>query len=475
MVEKMIEYLKRDKNWRFLAAFLGILLGAILIRFGIRRELTIVVDGESHQVRTTALTVSGALRAAGVTLQEEDQVVPEPGHVLWDQKVIHVDHAQPILIRTPEEEHTLITPERVPSNLMRMVGVDLFPEDRLRVNGEIVDPQTPLDTTGGMVIQFVPAVALTLMVDGVESTFFTHQSTLGAALEQAGIPLGPHDWISEPLTSALLADKAISIRRARPITVKIGGRTINGMSSGTTVGEALHDAGIGLQNLDISLPPDDAPIPQNREISVVRVREDVVVMTDEVAYENEYVEDPNTVLDQISVIEPGQVGIFAERERIRYEGGEEVERLSRDSWQASEARDGVLGYGTKVEIRTEVVDGVTIEYWRKKTVYATSYKPCDNQGNCWDGTAGGYPLQRGIVAVTPQWYSVPNGLAMADLPVYVPGYGRAIIGDVGGGIPGTPWIDVAYRPEDNFTWDAHWTTMYFLTPVPDYYPAIIVP
>ena len=64
---------------------------------------------------------------------------------------------------------------------------------------------------------------------------------------------------------------------------------------------------------------------------------------------------------------------------------------------------------------------------------------------------------------------------MADLPVYVPGYGPAIVGDVGGGISGTPWIDVAYRPEDDFTWDAHWLTMYFLTPVPSWYPAIITP
>ena len=475
MVESMIKFLKHDKNWRFLAAFLVILLGAALIRFGIRRELTIVVDGESNEVRTAALTVSGALRAAGVTLQTEDRVVPKRGHFLWDQNVIHVDHAQPILIRTPQEDHALITPERVPSNLMRMVGVDLFPEDLLRVNSEVVDPKKPLETVGGIVLQYDPAAELTLVEDGTETTIYTHQPTLGAALEQAGIPIGPQDWISETLTSALTTEMTVSIRRARPITIKVGGSTINGMSAGTTVGEALQDAGVALQNLDTSLPPDDAPIPQNREISVVRVREDVMVMTDEVAYENAYIEDPNTVLDQISVIEPGQVGIFASRERVRYEGGEEVERLAQDSWQASKARDGVLGYGTKVEIRTEVVDGVTIEYWRKKTVYATSYEPCDNQGNCWDGTAGGYPLQRGIVAVTPQWYSVPNGLAMADLSVYVPGYGRAIIGDVGGGIPGTPWIDLAYRPEDDFTWDAHWTTMYFLTPVPDYYPAIIVP
>lgn len=471
----MIEFIKHDKNWRFLGAFLVILLGAVVIRIGFMREITVIVDGEIRQVNTAALTVSGVLRAGKVAIQEEDFVVPDRGCLLWNQNVIHVDRAQSVLIRTPEGDHALITPEDVPSNLMRMVGIDLYPEDLLRVNGAVVDPQAPLDAEGGIVLQYQPAVELKLVIDEAEFKFYTHQPTVGAALEQAGIRLNPQDWISEPLTTAVTGSMTVSIRRAQPITVKVGETTINGLSASLTVGEALQDAGVPLQNIDYSLPPEDARLPVNREIEVVRVREDVMVMTDEVAYKNEYVEDPNTLLDQVSVIEPGQVGIYATRERVRYEHGEAVERLAQDSWQASEARDGVLGYGTKVEIRTEVVDGVTIEYWRKKTVYATSYEPCDNQGNCWDGTAGGYPLQRGIVAVTPQWYSVPNGLAMADLPVYVPGYGRAIIGDVGGGIPGTPWIDLAYRPEDDFTWDAHWTTMYFLTPVPDYYPAIIVP
>jgi 3D (Asp-Asp-Asp) domain-containing protein len=231
---------------------------------------------------------------------------------------------------------------------------------------------------------------------------------------------------------------------------------------------------MSLQNLDYSLPPEDATLPENRIIEVVRVREEVMVLTDEVAYENEYVEDPNTLLDQIAVIEPGQVGIFATRERVRYEDGEAVKSLAQDAWQASETRDGVLGYGTKAEIRTAVVDGQTIEYWRKISVYATSYKPCDNQGNCHDGTATGIPLQKGVVAVRPHWISVPNGYGMWLQPVFVPGYGHAVIGDTGGGIPGTPWIDLAYRDEDYVSWH-HWTTMYFLTPIPNWYPAIIVP
>jgi 3D (Asp-Asp-Asp) domain-containing protein len=177
------------------------------------------------------------------------------------------------------------------------------------------------------------------------------------------------------------------------------------------------------------------------------------------------------------VVEPGQLGIYASRERVRYADGAEIWRDSDGTWQASEAKDGVLGYGTEIVVQSEVVDGITIEYWRKKSVYATYYVPCDAYGNCYTGTASGYPVRKGIVAVMPWWYSVPEGLAMADLQVYVQGYGEAIIGDVCGGCSGnTPWIDLAFGQDDEVNWVNGWTTMYFLTPVPErYIPPIITP
>lgn len=62
---------------------------------------------------------------------------------------------------------------------------------------------------------------------------------------------------------------------------------------------------------------------------------------------------------------------------------------------------------------------------------------------------------------------------MAGQQVYVPGYGHGVIGDSGGGgIPGRYWIDLAYDDENYVGWH-HWTTLYFLTPVPAYIPAVL--
>ncbi len=153
------------------------------------------------------------------------------------------------------------------------------------------------------------------------------------------------------------------------------------------------------------------------------------------------------------------------RERLRLEDGVEKGKMVEGPWKASDPQDGVLGRGTKVVVRTETINGETIEYWRKVTVYATSYKPSSQGGGT--GTASGIPLTKGIIAVTRAWY-----LGMKFQPVYVPGYGRGIIADTGGGIPGRYWIDLGYDNENYESWH-FWTTLYFLTPVPSYIPVVL--
>jgi 3D (Asp-Asp-Asp) domain-containing protein len=291
-------------------------------------------------------------------------------------------------------------------------------------------------------------------------------------LESAHIRISPQDWVSEDLMTPLDEDLSVTIRRARPVNVKVGDVTQTGLTAGTTVRAALVDLGIALQNLDRTRPPEDEPIPEDGEIEVIHVAEQVAILKDEVPYQNVYVEDPNTVLDQISVVEPGQMGIYATRERIQYANGEEIWRDQTESWQASEASDGVLGYGTQVEVRTEVVDGQEIEYWRKISVYATSYSPCRlglGEGVCNYTTASGLPLAKGMIGVTRNWYNM-----MRLQSVYVQGYGHGTIADIGGGGSyfNHYWIDLGYSEADYQRWH-NWTTMYFLTPVPDWYPAVL--
>ena len=69
-------------------------------------------------------------------------------------------------------------------------------------------------------------------------------------------------------------------------------------------------------------------------------------------------------LDQTQILQPGEPGLSVQRIRIRYEDGREVSRLTENETLVRPPRTRILGYGTKVEVKTAVVDGVEIEYWR---------------------------------------------------------------------------------------------------------------
>jgi len=73
-------------------------------------------------------------------------------------------------------------------------------------------------------------------------------------------------------------------------------------------------------------------------------------------------------------------------------------------------------------------------------------------------------LRRGVIAVSCSLYSSLRGMQ-----VYIPGYGKAVIADCGGGIAGAFWVDLGFSDADYETW--HGTvTVYFLPPVPAYIP-----
>ena len=119
----------------------------------------------------------------------------------------------------------------------------------------------------------------------------------------------------------------------------------------------------------------------------------------------------------------------------------------------------MIGYGAKINLRTTNTADGPITYWRKITAYATSYD--ENCLGCNDYTYSGAYLQKGVIAVTRNWYRYMGGLS-----VYIPGYGFATIEDIGAGVSwSTNWVDLGYRSENYEHW-SHYVDVYFLAPAP---------
>jgi hypothetical protein len=252
------------------------------------------------------------------------------------------------------------------------------------------------------------------------------------------------------------------------VRVQVDGKEISARTTAATVGAALAEARVALVGLDYPIPAENQPLPADGRVRVVRVREEIELQQTAIPFKSEMVADPNTELDQQSIVQAGQAGVKLARVRIHFEDGKEISRQKEAEWTASQPRNQKTGYGTKVVIRTLDTPDGQVQYWRKVTVYATSFAPCNFIqfiGKCSYTTAAGYPLQKGVIGVGEAWYKIMKGWG-----VYVDGYGSARVGDYGY-VPGF-WIDLGYSDADFVNWHRN-TTLYFLTPVPANIPWIL--
>ena len=64
-------------------------LGILLLIIGLRKEITLVVNGDAQQITTYALTVRGVLRSQDYSLSEYDHLFPAPGTCLWGKETIY--------------------------------------------------------------------------------------------------------------------------------------------------------------------------------------------------------------------------------------------------------------------------------------------------------------------------------------------------------------------------------------------------
>jgi len=366
-----------------------------------------------------------------------------------------------------DQFHTLKSSSRLPSRLLDEVGISLGPNDRLLFNGVTVDPDETLPVADVYTIQVRRAVTVAIIQPNSETqSIHTSALNVGQALEEAGFSLYAADRLSPPAETPIMGNMEITYQPARDLSITVEGRSAQVRSAAETVEQALAEAGISLQGLDYSIPPDSEPIPEDGQIQVVRVQEVVTLTQKILPYTTDFQPTADLELDQQSIIQVGEDGLAISRVRVRYEDGVETSRQTEGETVIRPPKDEVVGYGTRIVIRTTQTPDGPIEYWRSLYVYATNYSPCNSMASrCYYYTASGKPVQKGVIGVEIPWYRVMRGQ-----PVYVPDYGFATIEDNGVSFEDRYWIDLGWSEEEwalyRSSLYSYWTTVYFLTPVP---------
>ena len=437
------------------------------------RPVTLTIDGKEQTVTTRAFSVRGVLRSAGIKLSEGDQVTPAAGEWVNKTTSIVFNHAGLIQVWVGPEGRLIPvnTAARTPMEIVFAAGITPGLEDLFKVNGRQVRPDEVLDIPGGFVLQYSPAVKLTVQVDGETQEFYSTAATIGAALWQAGIVLRNGDEVSPQGDTLLQKDVEVMIRRGVPLEIRVDGRTLQVNSTANTIGVALQQAGVALQDLDYSKPAESEAMPADGKIEVIRVSEEILVEQSTIPYTVEYVGDDTLELDQTKVKVEGEYGLQAKRIRVRYENGIETARTDEGSVILKDPVTRQEAYGTQIVYKTLDTPDGTITYYRAITVTATSYSPCNSGvSECLYGTAYGLPVQKGVIAVRLAWYQFLKGTKM-----YVPGYGIGTVADTGYYPYNPNWIDLGYTDAEFKLYGKFYPsiTVYLLAPAPSYVPGIM--
>jgi resuscitation-promoting factor RpfB len=249
-------------------------------------DVSVVVDGEEHELTTYAATVGDALEELDVPLDPADEVAPGPGTELEDGLEIDVNRA---------------------------VTVDV------RVDGRLTRRIT---ATVGSVAGVLEAASLTSVRDR-------------DALIHPG-------W-SEPVEDG----DVIDIQLPTPVELTVEGETEELETHVSTVEGLLAEQGVEVAGDDTVTPAPDTPLDEVDEIVVERVEFDEVVEEVVLDFDEERRESDDLEKGETSVEVEGRDGLREDTYRVEIVDGEEVDRELIDREVVTEPRDRVVLVGTR--------------------------------------------------------------------------------------------------------------------------------
>ena len=256
----------------FLFPALAVLVGvAALLNLALHKSVTLVVDGQSQPYTVYAITVNDLLRSAGISLGAQDRLTPPGDAWLANGAQVTLERAAAVQIQADGQVYNLVSPERLPINLLALAGLTLNPGDRLLWLGQPVNPTGALPYWQNSIsLQVQRDVPFTLEENGASLALRSSASSLGQALWENGILLYAADRLTPPPGAALTTGLQARLERSRLVTVQTQAATLTLRTAGATVGEALAQAGMALQGLDYSIPAADVPLPADGLIRLVR-------------------------------------------------------------------------------------------------------------------------------------------------------------------------------------------------------------
>lgn len=299
---------------------------------------------------------------------------------------------------------------------------------------------------GGICWYRITLNRVSVQVDGEKLEWQTSKSTVGQALREKGIAIGPGDEVTPAVTAPVSEGLIVQVKRAFVVRVTVSGqpklvRTTNGL-----VKEILDRAGVRLEKEDRVTPELWRVVSPRQEIRVVRRAIEIVKEKVAIKPGVEYQSDPALEEGSRQVVRQGQEGIVERRIKRVYEDGKVTRQYKLAERVIKPAVNTVIALGKPLEVthlpqnNTLVTTRGSYRYIEARTMVATAYSPGPEScgiyaavGRTYTGKKAGF----GLVAVDPRVIRLGTML-------YVEGYGKAEAADIGSAIKGNR-IDLCFE------------------------------
>jgi len=281
-----------------------------------------------------------------------------------------------------------------------------------------------------------------VITDGEKTvTYTTFETDPAQVLGEAGVPLEEDDTYT---TEAVEGGAAITISRARKVTIHYHGQTTVVSSREETAGQLLQRLGLEITGADVVSHSLEDMTFDGMVLTIDRIVTSREIFSSAILHETQYCEDETLPAGTEAVLVPGQDGELLRTADVTYVNGAETHRSIIAETTLRDAVTEVVAVGTgktgAQQDKPVIGDGYILlptgemlTYTRSDTVEATAYTHTD--AGCDMTTATGTRVHWGTVAVDPS--RIPYGTRMFIISndgSYV--YGIATAEDCGGDIKG---------------------------------------
>jgi uncharacterized protein YabE (DUF348 family)/3D (Asp-Asp-Asp) domain-containing protein len=424
------------------------------------RTVHVLADGRSIELKTRHSHDSAVLSAAGIHVGDGDRVTALRRD---DDDILRIDRAREVMLEVDGERYQVLTHARTVEQLLDEAGVALggrdsvwqgealvslsAPPDRVAAQGVLRDDLLDMGSPTVRELRVERARAVTLVESGRELRSSTSRPTVGQALREAGIVLGPGDRVTPAIDEPVGAGARIEVAHAMAVTIALPEEDKALYTFAATVGELLAEADVTLGEGAVAVPDVGTPVTPGLSVHIV-----VLSASNEI--EREFIESDTVYRTDESLgpgetrTEPGQDGALVRRYEVAYSNGVEAGRSLVEEYYDPEPVDTVIYYPPQRDAAADAPG----DCGRAINVYATYYTPASagrppsdpNYGR----TATGVLVTYGVVAVDPT--VIPLGTRM-----FIPGYGHAIAADTGGAVKGYI-IDLGYPDGVAVDWRPRW-------------------